>query len=279
MTGRQAPATSPVCSGRTGTSRQPSRRWPSATHGPLAAAPRGARARVVVGRQEAHQHAVGAQPAAARSRRRARSSSSGICIRIPAPSPVQRVGAGGAAVLEVLQRRDRPRDDLVRGLRCPGARPCPRRTRRARSGGRRVRRPLAAAWCAKSWKCSLGAVHPARTLPARAGRAPEAEPESVAAERAVNQPPRAKVQRRRLVAAAASAAQLRLTPAGAGAPAASSGSSRSVSLSPQEHSPRAPGTGQAQAAVGVLADGEAPRARARDAPRQPLFELGRSAAV
>ena len=93
-------------------------------------------------------------------------------------------------MLEVLERRDRPRDRPRAWARCPGARPCRRRTRRARSGGRRVRRPLAAAWCASSWKCSLGAVHPGRAAGAptcghthrRAGRrAPEAEPESVSA--------------------------------------------------------------------------------------------------
>ena len=118
-------------------------------------------ARLVLGRQEAHQHAVAPGRRQLEVDDRAQQLV-GHLHEDPRAVARARVGAGGAAVLEVLERRDRPRDRPRGSACCPGARPSRRRTRRARSGGRRGRRPLAAACCACSWKCSLGAVHPAQ---------------------------------------------------------------------------------------------------------------------
>ncbi len=71
-------------------------------------------ARVRVGRQEAHQHAVLARGRQLEVDHRAQQLV-GHLHQDPRAVARARVRAGGAAVLEVLKRRDRPRDHLVRG--------------------------------------------------------------------------------------------------------------------------------------------------------------------
>ena len=73
------------------------------------------RAGAVVGRQEAHQHPVGAERRQLEVDDRAQQLV-GHLHQDPGAVAGARVRAGGAAVLEVLERRDRARDDLVRGL-------------------------------------------------------------------------------------------------------------------------------------------------------------------
>ena len=113
ITGLQAAATSPVCSSSVGTVAPAEQPLALPAHGRARAALQAARAGP----------ARWAGSTSARRRRRARgssksttarSSSSGICMRMPAPSPVHGIGTRGAAMLEVLERRDRPCDHLVR---------------------------------------------------------------------------------------------------------------------------------------------------------------------
>ncbi len=113
ISGRHAPATSPVCSGRTGTSRQPSTVWPSARHGPLEQLLQLLAARALGG-QEAHQHPV----APGRWQLELDDAAQQLVGHLhqdPRAVARARIRARGAAVLEVLQRRDPALHDLVRG--------------------------------------------------------------------------------------------------------------------------------------------------------------------
>ena len=91
--------------------------------------------------QEAHRDAVPAERAAAQRRPRRGTARRGAAAVMPAPSPVQRVGALGAAVLEVAERGQRAHDRLVARGRGRGGRRRRRHRRRARRPGRRGRPP------------------------------------------------------------------------------------------------------------------------------------------
>ena len=108
---------------------------------------------VLLEREEAHQHPV----AAGRRQVEVHDGAQQLVWHLhedPRAVSGRGVGSRGAAMLEVLEPPRSPARSPRERACCPGAPPFPRRTRRARSEGRRGQRPWAAAWCAKSWQCS-----------------------------------------------------------------------------------------------------------------------------
>ncbi len=113
MTGRAAAAVAPVCSGRTGTSRQPMQPLALLLDGPLQQR-LDSLASVLLGGQEAHHHPVGARGRQLQARYRAQQLV-GHLHQDPRAVAGEWIGPGGATVLEILERRERARDDLVGG--------------------------------------------------------------------------------------------------------------------------------------------------------------------